>query len=122
MGENPKREGAGSVRITDRKVLHGVEILPQPPIPAPPGGGGVGRGRRGGVHLKKRFSTMQQMDFIVGQMVEITEGEARSLAHAARQMDIEAEEQAAGWFHRYLKAHRHSHDVIRIILERSHAT
>ena len=59
---------------------------------------------------------------MLGQKVEITNTEARSLRHLGEEMHRSCIAQKKGWFLRYLTAHREAHAIIKTIMERSHAS
>lgn len=55
-------------------------------------------------------------------LVEISDQQADMLRSCGAIMQRESEEQAPGWFGRYLRAHKHAHTIAAQIFKRAHAT
>lgn len=58
----------------------------------------------------------------VGRPVEIRAHEALALDEYSHHMRRVSRRQRKGWFLEYLRAHKASHEVIKTIIQRSHAT
>ena len=58
----------------------------------------------------------------VGKKVEILPGEVLQLFNNAAEMRTQARHLSNGWLFRYMRAHKDSHQVLRTIITRSHAS
>lgn len=65
---------------------------------------------------------MKPVQFVLGQMVELTSEEQNDLYVCSNRMIVAATEQDPGWFRIYLEQHRKAHRVITGIFKRNHAT
>lgn len=65
---------------------------------------------------------MKDPVFQLGKMVEISVSEGHQLRQLADEMHSFARTRPAGWFLRYLTAHREAHTIITTIMKRSHAS
>ena len=57
----------------------------------------------------------------VGKPVEIKNQEAHELHYLAQHMEAVSRKQGSGWFLDYMAAHKNAHQVLKVILTRSHA-
>lgn len=65
---------------------------------------------------------MKGVEFQVGKRVEFTIEESRDLEYLASDMRHASKYKVQGWLLVYLRAHKRSHQILRTIIERSHAT
>lgn len=68
------------------------------------------------------MKTAAKMDMHIGIPVRIEFDEKLQLRYLAREMMEATQSREAGWFLKYLKAHKRSHQAIKTIIQRSHAT